>query len=125
MRLQPSGSDFLVSRLHTLKKAQAQHRQTPGVKQVPGLQYLGRRTYDGVYYSPSDYFVIDSPAGPSLQMECGLLQSEAQGGCMVYRDINRNAYIRYQFCEDLLPHWRELDELYVELARKALSLPPS
>jgi hypothetical protein len=89
-----------------------------------GLRDLGRVDYSetGHWLSGNNLRLAGSaPFG--FEMFCGHLDVAAEGGCLVRRDLHAKVEVHYSFCEDLLPHWREIDALYFEIASRIVRKP--
>jgi hypothetical protein len=89
-----------------------------------GLRDLGRIDYSGTgQWLSGNTLRLAGPAPFGFEMFCGHLDSAAEGGCLVRRDLHARIEVHYSYCEDLLPHWREIDALYFEIARRIVSKP--
>lgn len=93
-------------------------RQVFGLVNLGGIKYPGQRDY-----SVSDDLRIGERVPFGFIMTCGHLRNPNEGGCVVQRDVNAKVSVQYSFCEHLLPHWRELDDLYFEIADRVINNP--
>lgn len=90
-----------------------------------GLLNLGRVTYSGSQWVGGDNLRLPNrsrlPFG--FDMVCGHLRAVPEGGCVVDRDVSPSAHIHYSFCENELPYWREIDNLYFEISSRIIRNP--
>jgi hypothetical protein len=128
----PISMILLPSRDHDIRAALAHRNRIArfelqsNPRFIYGLTNLGRITYSnesayvgGDNLAPSD--LHNRPFG--FDMSCMHLDSSLEGGCVVRRDLARTLSIEYSFCEDLLPHWQEIDNLYFAIAARAVRTP--
>lgn len=89
-----------------------------------GLLDYGPISYDRRTFGITNILMLANQNNVfGFRVECGLLESHAIGGCTVYRDFANTVYGQYQYCEELLPFWRELDNLYFTILSRIIREP--
>jgi len=116
--------DHAVLRVLEQRDRQGQYEFEDSPRPLYGLRNFGRVDYTGGGHWVSGS-VLRLPGSHSFgfEMTCGLLDVPSEGGCIVHRDLHSKIEINYSFCEGLLPHWREIDRLYFEIATRIVKKP--
>ncbi len=123
MILRPS-RDHTVADLVRNTRRTATYEFADKPRQTFGLLNYGSADFSGT----GEYILTDELRLPvdgkfGFKMDCGHLDTEAEGGCVVSRDLHKNLYASYSFCERLLPYWQELDSLYFDIADRIVKDP--
>ena len=125
MILRPSRDhDIRASLEHRRRTAEFEFQNDP--KTIHGLRNLGRIDYSrtGRFADGDNLELLSAARAPfGMDISCARLESPVEGGCIVRRDLASNLNVEYSFCEDLLPHWREIDNLYFAIAARAVRMP--
>jgi hypothetical protein len=116
--------DHTVKTINERRKYDANYMYQGRPKAMHGLLNYGPIAYNKNDFGLTDFLFLpemDRPFG--FRMQCGLLNSPLEGGCTVSRDTNKHVDIKYHYCESMLPYWREMDNLYFEIIRRAVEHP--
>jgi hypothetical protein len=81
--------------------------------------------YENGSLSTTTELIRPDKDAPGVRITCGYLYQPQEGGCIVDRDIYPRIFVNYHFCEKMLPHVKELDAIYMRIARSVIVRPKS